>query len=158
MKKIIFVIIPLMLLAMVISFPAQASAITYTQTFHNEPFPIYDLENPCYPAIGEGVVNGVFHGTGANTGSGLGVHRYTGSFEVFDLGTDQNATGHFTIGVKENVIFVGQGQIRNSLLRVQSVNGILEDGSIYRFNYVTQIREVDGIPTLFFVKTNCHES
>lgn len=158
MRTFSFVVVTLLLLVMASSQPALAGASTFTQTFHNELFPIFDPANPCNPAIGTGIVNGVTHMTIAGNGSIHFTITLTGSFEVIDLNSGQNATGHFTFWAGQNVNLVGQGHVRNSETFTLSVHGELDDGSPVRFNIVAQFRAVDGVPTLFFQKPKCHES
>ena len=131
-----------------------AEAATFTQTIQNEPFPIIDPLNPCSPGIGSGIVNGVVHFTEVENGSIHMAITITGSFEVIDLNSGQNATGHFTFREGQNLNLAGQ--IKNSQTFILSVNGKLEDGTNFHFNLVGQLREVDGVPTLDFFNANCH--
>lgn len=143
-----------MLLVLVGTYPAAAAATTFTQTFHNETVPIFDPLNPCNPAIGTGVVNGVVHFTQAGNGSIHTTITLTGSFEVTDLNSGQIATGRFTFWAGQNVNI--NSKVMNSETFILNVNGQLEDGTVVRFNLVGQLREVDGVPTLDFFKANCH--
>lgn len=156
MRTFSFLVVTLLLVAVATSYPAFAQATTFTQTFHNELVDIFDPENPCNPAIGTGIVNGVVHMTIAGNGSIHFTITQTGSFEVTDLSSGQTATGHFTFWAGQNVNLVGQGHVRNSETFTLSAHGELEDGSTVRFNIVIQFREVDGVPTLFFEKPKCH--
>lgn len=143
-----------LLLAAAALSPVSAAATTSTQTLHNDTFPIFNPLNPCNPAIGTSVVNGVIHFTEAGNGSIHTTMTLTGSFEVTDLNSGQTATGHFTFSGGQNVNL--NSQVRNSETFILNAHGELEDGTVVRFNLVGQLREVDGVPTLDFLKANCH--
>lgn len=147
-------LLAILLVAMAAPQPVFAAATTSTQTLHNEVFPIFDPVNPCNPAIGTGIVNGVVHFTQAGNGSIHATITLTGSFEVLDLNSGQISTGHFTFHDGLNVNF--NSQTMSSRTFILSVNGELEDETMFHFNLVGQLREVDGVPTLEFLKANCH--
>lgn len=164
-RKYLALILGLALAAMGGGSAMAQGAITNTVVLHDEVVPIFDTMNPCFPVIGTGVVNTVFHQTITPNGSEHFTGTFAGSIDVEEVHfgttdpTGRTATGHATatFGGNVNVISGGDG-VKLMERRTFQAQGTLSDGSQLNFGFVVQFRQDNppsGDITLDSFKLRC---